>query len=136
MSAMPTGLLPHIVVSDATKAIEFYKQAFGATEVRRAPGPDGKRLMHAELKVGASTLYLCDEFPEFGNTYYRAPHALRGTPIVIHQYVPDVDAAIKRAADAGATVTMPAADQFWGDRYGQVTDPFGHMWSFGKPLEA
>lgn len=134
MPAVPTGLLLHIVVNNATKAIEFYKQAFNATEVRRVPAQDGKRIMHAELRVGETTMYLCDEFPEFGPMYYKNPLALGGTPIVIHQYVPDVDAAIKRAADAGAKVTMPAADQFWGDRYGQITDPFGHVWSFGKPL--
>jgi len=134
MPAMPTGLLPHIVVNNAVKAIEFYKKAFGATEVRRVPAQDGKRLMHAELALGGTTMYLCDEFPEFGHVYYKNPVVLGGTPIVIHQYVSDVDAAIKRAADAGATVTMPASDQFWGDRYGQITDPFGHMWSFGKPI--
>lgn len=129
------GLVPHLVVSNAAKAIDYYKQAFGATEVMRMPAKDGKRLMHAEIKLGPSSVFLCDDFPEFCGGKSRTPQAFGGTPMVIHQYVPDCDAAIKKAVDAGATVTMPAQDQFWGDRYGQVTDPFGYTWSFATPLK-
>jgi PhnB protein len=129
------GLVPHIVVNGAAKAIDFYKGAFGAEEVMRMPAEDGKRLMHAELKIGSSALYLCDDFPEYCGGKSRTPQTLGGTPTTIHQTVADCDAAIARAAKAGATVTMPAADMFWGDRYGQITDPFGHVWSFSTPLK-
>jgi PhnB protein len=135
MSAQATGLVPHLVVNGASKAIDFYKAAFGAQEVSRVPAQDGKRLMHGEVRIGESTLYLCDDFPEFCGGKSRHPGALGGTPVVIHQSVPNCDTAIKRAADAGAAVTMPAQDMFWGDRYGQVTDPFGHTWSFSTPLK-
>jgi PhnB protein len=134
MPDVPVGLVPHLVVSDGAAAIEFYKKAFGAQETMRMPAEDGKRLMHAQLRIGESTLYLADDFPEFCGGKPRNPKALGGTPVTIHQYVRDVDASIKRAADAGATVVMPAADMFWGDRYGQVNDPFGHNWSFATPL--
>jgi PhnB protein len=135
MPAPAAGLVPHLVVSNAAKAIDYYKKAFGATEVMRMPAQDGKRLMHAEIKLGPSSVFLCDDFPEFCGGKSRTPQGIGGTPIVFHQYVPDCDAAIKKAADAGAKVTMPASDQFWGDRYGQVTDPFGYIWSFGTPLK-
>ncbi|MBL8878841.1 MAG: VOC family protein [Phycisphaerales bacterium] len=130
----PAGLVPHLVVQGASDAIEFYKKAFGATELIRMPAQDGKRLMHAELSIGPSTLYLCDDFPEFCGGKSRAPKSLGGTPVTIHQYVQSCDEAMAKAAAAGATVTMPAQDMFWGDRYGQVTDPFGHHWSFATPL--
>lgn len=131
----PTCLVPHLVVSDAVAAIEFYKKAFGAEEILRVPAEDGKRLLHAQLRIGTSMLYLCDDFPEFCGGKARTPGALGGTPVTIHQHVSDCDAAIDRAAAAGATVTMPAMDAFWGDRYGQVQDPFGHQWSFSTPLK-
>jgi len=131
----PTCLVPHLVVSDAAAAIEFYKKAFGAEEILRVPAEDGKRLLHAQLRIGTSMLYLCDDFPEFCGGKARTPGALGGTPVTIHQHVSDCDAAIDRAAAAGATVTMPAMDAFWGDRYGQVQDPFGHQWSFSTPLK-
>jgi PhnB protein len=134
MPDVPVGLVPHLVVSDGAAAIEFYKKAFGAQETMRMPAEDGKRLMHAQMRIGESTLFLADDFPEFCGGKPRNPNALGGTPVTIHQYVRDVDASIKRAADAGATVNMPAADMFWGDRYGQVIDPFGHNWSFATPL--
>jgi PhnB protein len=130
----PTGVVPHLVVSGGAAAIDFYKKAFGAEEIMRMPAEDGKRLMHAEIRIGPSTIYLADDFPEFCGGKSRSPASLGGTPVTIHQYVRDCDAAIKRAADAGATVTMPAQDMFWGDRYGQVKDPFGHQWSFATPL--
>ena len=134
MPSAPTGLVPHIVVSNGSAAIEFYKAAFGATEIMRMPADDGKRLMHAELRIGEATLYLADDFPEYCGGKPKTPQALGGSPVTIHQYVSNCDAAIKRAADAGAKITMPAQDMFWGDRYGQVTDPFGHNWSFATPL--
>jgi uncharacterized glyoxalase superfamily protein PhnB len=119
-------LTPHLVVRNAAQAIEFYKRAFGA-EVRGVShhSPDGK-ITHAELKIGDSILMLADEFPEANCL---SPQALGGSPITLHIYVEDVDTAFSRAVAAGATVTMPLADQFWGDRYGQLVDPFGHRWS-------
>jgi PhnB protein len=135
MGMPDSGIVPHLVVSNGPAAIEFYKKAFGAEEVMRMPAEDGKRLMHAELQVGSSKLYLCDDFPEYCNGKSRTVATLGGTPVTLHQSVRDCDAAMKRAADAGATITMPAQDMFWGDRYGQVRDPFGHMWSFSTPLK-
>jgi PhnB protein len=132
---IPQGLVPHIVVSDGAKAIEFYKKAFGGVEISRAATPDGKKIMHAAVRIGESTLFLSDDFPEYRDGKATTPEALGGTAFVIHQYVRDCDAAIKRAADAGAHVTMGATDMFWGDRYGQVKDPFGHTWAFGTPIK-
>ena len=120
------SVTPHLVVSDGAAAIEFYKTAFGAEEVFRMPAPDGRRVLHAEITIGDSRVMLTGEFPEFGS---RGPAALGGTPVTLHLYVEDVDAAYDRAVTAGATATMPPADMFWGDRYGKVTDPFGHSWS-------
>ena len=122
------ALIPHLVCEGAAKAIEFYKQAFGATEMCAMPAPDG-RIMHAEIRIDGKALFLCDDFPEFCGGKSESPRALGGTPVTIHRYVPDCDAAIQRAIDAGATVKMPAMDMFWGDRYGVVVDPFGHSWS-------
>jgi PhnB protein len=132
MSEM-SGLIPHLVVKGAAKAIEFYKAALGAEEVARMPLPDG-RLMHATLKVGGATLFLCDDFPDHCGGVSRAPAG--PSPVTLHLCVPDTDAAIAAAAAAGATVTLPAEDMFWGDRYAQVADPFGHAWSFSTPLPA
>lgn len=131
-----TGIVPHLVVDGAAKAMDFYKNAFGAEEIMRMPHEDNKRLMHAEMKIGASHFYLADDFPEYCPTgKSRHPKALGNTPVTIHQYVANCDAAIDRAAKAGATVSMPPQDMFWGDRYGTVTDPFGHSWSFATPLK-
>ena len=124
----------HLAVDGAAKAIEFYAAALGAEEVVRMPAEDGERLMHAHLKVGDAELFLCDDFPEYCGGKSRDPFQLGATGVTLHQYVPDADAAIARAAEAGATVTMPAQDMFWGDRYGQVVDPFGHTWSFAHKL--
>ncbi|KVZ07280.1 VOC family protein [Burkholderia ubonensis] len=118
-------LTPHLICAGAADAIEFYRQAFNAVERVRLPAPNGQ-LMHACLTIGDSTLMLVDEMPEHGAL---GPKALKGTPVCLHLFVPDVDAAIAQAVAAGAKVTMPAADMFWGDRYGQVEDPFGHRWS-------
>ena len=119
------SLTPHLVCAGAADAIDFYKRAFNAVEQARLPGPDGK-LMHAAVKIGDSTLMLVDENPQWGSL---GPKALRGSPVTIHLYVPDVDATVAKAVAAGAKVTMPVADMFWGDRYGQLEDPFGHRWS-------
>jgi PhnB protein len=126
---------PHLCVTDGPAAMEFYKKAFGATEVSRMPAEDGKRLMHAELTVLGGKLMLHDDFPEYHGGKSESAKALGGTPVTLHLEVPDIDAAMAKAAAAGAAVTMPAQDMFWGDRYGQVTDPFGHRWSFSTPIK-
>ena len=119
------SLTPHLVCNGAADAIEFYKRAFGAVEKGRMPGPDG-RLMHAQIRIGDSVLMLVDEWPEMGSV---GPKALKGSPVTIHLYVTDVDATVTQAVAAGAKVTMPVDDMFWGDRYGRLEDPFGHQWS-------
>jgi PhnB protein len=128
VNPIPEGMhtvTPHLVCAGAGAAIDFYKKAFGATETSRMPGPGGK-LMHASIRIGDSAVMLVDEMPEWGSL---GPKALKGSPVVIHLYVGDVDAFTARAVAAGAKVTMPVADMFWGDRYGQLEDPFGHRWS-------
>jgi PhnB protein len=125
---IPDGMhtvTPHLVCAGAADAIEFYKKAFNAVELSRMPGPGGK-LMHASIRIGDSVVMLVDEMPEWGSL---GPKALNGSSVSIHLYVDDVDAFSARAAAAGAKVTMPVADMFWGDRYGQFEDPFGHRWS-------
>lgn len=133
-SNMPKGLVPHLVVDGAAKALEFYAKAFGAEETCRMPSPDG-RLMHAEMTIGDQTIFLCDDFPEYCGGKSRTPTALGGSTVTIHRYVKDCDAAIAKAEKAGASVLMPAEDMFWGDRYGSVTDPFGHTWSFATHIK-
>jgi len=131
---IPAGchtVIPHLVVRGAGEAMEFYKKAFGAKERFRSPGPGGK-LMHAEMEIGDSRIYLADEFPEMGS---KSPQTLGGTPIVVHLWVTDVDSAFQRAVGAGAKVLMPVADQFWGDRYGSVVDPYGHQWSIATHVK-
>jgi len=123
------GLIPHLVCSPCTEAIEFYKKAFGAEEVRRMSAPDGRRIMHAQIRIGQSYVFLVDDFPEFCGGKSGTATALKGTPVTLHRYVENCDAAVKRAVDAGATMKMPPTDMFWGDRYCVVTDPFGHQWS-------
>ena len=125
------SLTPSLVVDDATKAIEFYKRAFGATERGVMPSPDGK-IAHAELEIGDSVLMLADPFP---HSPYRPPKELGGTTQSVFMYVEDVDAVVQDAVDAGATVTMPVEDVFWGDRFGIVTDPFGHAWQIATHKE-
>ena len=119
------ALTPHLVCAGAADAIAFYKKAFKAVETARLPGPDGK-LMHAAVRIGDSTLMLMDESPQHGTF---GPRSLKGSPVTIHLYVEDADAAVAQAAAAGAKVTMPVQEMFWGDRYGQLEDPFGHRWS-------
>lgn len=118
-------LTPHLVCAGAADAIEFYKKAFNAVELARLPAPGGK-LAHAAVRIGDSVLMLVDEFPEMGA---KGPKSLEGSPVTLHLYVEDADAAVAQAVAAGAKVIMPLADMFWGDRYGQVEDPFGHRWS-------
>ena len=135
IKAVPNGfhtLTPHLVVKGASEAIDFYQRAFGAEEIKRMPGPDGKSIMHAELKIGDSRLFLVDEFPEMD---CRGPQSIGGSPVTIHMFVEDVDAAFNKALAAGAQVRMPLADMFWGDRYGVLTDPFGHSWSIATHKE-
>ena len=125
---VPDGMhtvTPHLICADGAAAIEFYKKAFNAVEVTRLPGPDGK-LMHAMIRIGDSPVMLMDEFPDWGTF---GPKSLKSTPVVIHLQVEDADAMIKQAAAAGGKVTLPVSEMFWGDRYGQVEDPFGHLWS-------
>jgi len=124
-------LTPYLTVRDAARAIEFYKQAFGAQERGVMKGPDGK-VMHAELKIGDSMIMLGDEFPEFGSL---SPQAIGGSAMGLHIYLDNVDAAFDRAVKAGAQVEQPVADQFWGDRYGKLKDPFGHKWSIGTHVK-
>lgn len=126
-------ITPHLVVKGASEAIDFYKRAFGAEEISRMPfpNPDGTmKLGHAELQIGESKLFLADEFPEYGSV---GPNG--GSPVTIHLYVTDADATFAQAVEAGATVSMPLADMFWGDRYGKVIDPFGHQWSIAEHIE-
>lgn len=119
------SLTPHLVCAGAADAIEFYKRAFGAVELGRLAGPNGK-IMHAQVRIGDSALMLVDEDPAYGMI---GAKALKGSPVTIHLYVEDVDAVVRQAEAAGAKVTMPVADMFWGDRYGRLEDPFGHQWS-------
>jgi PhnB protein len=117
------GLIPHLVCDRCSEAIKFYKKAFGAEEVSRVPSPDGKRIMHAETQIGRKPVFLVDDFPEFCGGRSYSPNALGGTPVTIHRFVEDCDAAIQCAQEAGATIKMPPADMFWGDRYGIVMTP-------------
>jgi PhnB protein len=119
-------------VRDGSKLIEFYTQAFGARELRRSVAPDGKSILHAELQIGDSRIFLNDEFPEMGA---RSPLGQAGTPVQIHLYVEDVDTLFEQAVRAGAQVVMPLADQFWGDRYGVVEDPAGHRWALASHVQ-
>ena len=124
------SITPHLICAGASDAIEFYKKAFGAEEMMRLPGPNG-RLMHGSVRIGDSMVMLVDEVPEWGTL---GPKALKGSPVTIHLMVDDVDAIFAQAVAAGATVKMPVADMFWGDRYGLVVDPFGHVWSIATHM--
>lgn len=128
VKAIPDGmhsLTPHLVCRDAAAAIAFYVKAFGAIEQFRLPMPDGK-IIHACVLIGDSQLFLVDEMPAHGAF---SPQAGKGSPVTLHLQVLDADTTVARAVAAGATVTMPLADMFWGDRYGQLQDPFGHHWA-------
>jgi len=118
----------HIVVQDAGRAATFYREAFGAEELERIPTPDG-RIMSLQLRVAGSVLHVADEFPEMG---VLAPPSIGGTPVVLALDVADADAVVARAVAAGAEVRQPVQDMFWGDRHGQIEDPFGHRWSISQ----
>lgn len=120
------AVTPALVVNGAAAAIEFYKRAFGAVELYRAQTPDGKKILHATIQIGDSRVMLADEFPEIGCL---APKGDGAAPSSLHLYVEDADAVYAQAVAAGATVTMPISDAFWGDRYGRIKDPFGHEWA-------
>ena len=125
------SVTPYLIVRGAARAIEFYQQAFGATEIGRMAQPDG-RIGHAEIRIGDSRVMLADEFPEMN---VRCPESLGGTPVMIHLYVEDVDAVAEQAIMAGATVLRPVIDQFYGDRSGLFADPFGHQWNIATHKE-
>jgi PhnB protein len=125
------AVMPYLCIKDAARALEFYKQAFGATETTRLMMPDG-RVGHAEMKIGEAVIMMADEFPEMG---FRGPQALGGTPVTIHVYVADVDALIAQAVAAGAELEAPVKDEFYGDRSGRLFDPFGHRWMFATHQE-
>ena len=130
ISPIPQGfttVTPQLTCARAADAIEFYKKAFGAVEESRLPGRDGK-IMHAVIRIGGAPIMLGEERPEWNVV---GPKTLKGSPVTIHLYVDDTDAFVERATKAGAKVTMPVSEQFWGDRYGKLEDPFGHHWSVG-----
>ena len=123
------NLAPHLICDGAADAIEFYKKAFDAEEMMRLPRPDG-RLMHAAVVINGALVMLMDQFPDMKSF---GPKALQGTPVVIHLNVAEVDAVFSQAVKAGAKAVLQPTDMFWGDRYGQVEDPFGHLWSMSTP---
>jgi PhnB protein len=134
VQAVPTGyagVTPYLIIRDAARALEFYKKAFGAKELMRFPAPGGK-IGHAEIKIGDGIVMLADESPEMG---HKSPQALGGTAITLMFYVPDVDAQFAKAVAAGGTVKQALKDQFYGDRSGTITDPFGHIWTIATHKE-
>jgi PhnB protein len=139
LKPVPDGyhtVTPHLVLDECAKAIEFYKQAFGATEQLRMPGPGGK-IVHAEIRIGDSVIMLNDEMPPMAGQpgVFKSPRSAGLSTAAVFLYVEDVDAAFDRALKAGCTVRMPLDDMFWGDRYGQVIDPFGHTWAMATHKE-
>ena len=124
-------ITPHLVVRGVAAAVTWYTTAFGANELLRNAAPDGERIMHCELLLGDSRFFVVDEFP--GAAW--SPQSLGGTSVTLHLYVEDVDALFARAVAGGAEVILPVADQFWGDRYGMLRDPFGHRWSIASRVE-
>lgn len=134
INPVPDGfrtVTPHLYMKGAAEAIEFYKRAFGATERGRNLMPDG-RVMHAEIVIGDSILFVVDDFPEWNNGRSRDPRVVGTSTVAIHLYVEDCDAWTKRAADAGCAILMGPMDAFWGDRFAMVRDPFGHEWTIGQ----
>lgn len=125
------SLTPYLIVKDAARAIEFYRDVFGATELNRMTAPDGK-VGHADLQIGDAGVMLADEHPDFGAL---SPVSIGGTPVILHLYVDDVDACVKRAESAGATLLRPVEDKFYGDRSGMIADPFGHRWMIATAKE-
>jgi PhnB protein len=134
VKAIPDGyhsVTPYLIIRGAGKAIDYYKEVFGATEIMRMPDPSGK-IGHAELKIGDSPIMLADEFPEMG---YLSPEGRGGTPVSLMLYVPDADAIVEKAVATGAKVVKAVADQFYGDRNGTISDPFGHVWTIATHKE-
>lgn len=134
VNAIPVGYegaTPYLIVKEATRALEFYQKAFGATEIMRIPAPEGK-VGHAEIKIGAALIMLADEFPDMN---CRSPQSFGGTPVSIMVYVQDVDRFVNRAVAAGATVLRPVENKFYGDRAASLEDPFGHQWHFATHVE-
>jgi PhnB protein len=129
---MPQALTAYLVSPSAATSVEFYKQAFGAEELARHLAPDGRRLMHVHLCILGSDLMLSDDFCDKMGGRCETPAALGGNPVTLHLQVEDADAIWNQAITAGATILIPLADQFWGDRYGQLVDPFGYKWSIGQ----
>jgi len=130
---VPAGhpaIVPHLVVRGAAEAIEFYIKAFGAVEVARMTMPDGQGVMHAEIRIGSARLFLCDETPVMER--WVSPKSLNGTTIALNLWTDNADQVFARAVKAGARVVLPLADMFWGDRYGRLTDPFGHEWAIAQ----
>lgn len=125
------GVTPYLITNDAGRALDFYKKAFGATELMRFPMPDGK-IAHAEMKIGEGIFMLADESPDEG---YKSARTLGGTPVSMMFYVKDVDAVFSRAVAAGAVARRPVKDQFYGDRSGTLEDPFGHTWTIATHVE-
>jgi uncharacterized glyoxalase superfamily protein PhnB len=134
VNPIPAGMrtiTPHLVIKGASQALEFYKKAFGAKELEKSPLPDGK-LMHASIKIGDSVVMMADEFP---GSSMKAPDSAGSTTVAIHVYSKNVDKLWQQALDAGAKVSMPLDNQFWGERYGQLQDPFGHLWSMSQRVK-
>jgi PhnB protein len=127
------SVTPYLIVKNAAKAIDYYKKVFGATEVMRMPGPDG-RIGHAELKIGNSHIMLADENPNMGQGHSSAT-TMGGSPVSLLVYLPDVDKAVERAKAEGETIVKPVEDQFYGDRSGFIQDPFGHLWAVSTHIE-
>ena len=129
---------PHLVVRDANAALEFYKKALGAIETVRMPAEDGKRLIHSEIQINGARIFVMDDFPESRGSHgvdaVFPPDQIKGTSVTMHLEVENCDAAVKRARDAGATITLEPWDSFWGARYARIMDPFGHSWSFAHAL--
>ena len=134
VNPIPEGyhtLTPYLIIKNASEAIDFYKKAFGAEELFRMPGPDGKTVLHAELRIGDSPLMMSEACENMAFS----PEKLGGTPVTVHMYVQDANATFERAVKAGATAKMPPQDMFWGDRFGKLTDPYGHEWSIAQHIE-
>jgi PhnB protein len=127
-------VIPHLNVNDGEAALAFYEKAFGAKVEMKMPAKDGKRLMHASMSLNGGTVMLVDDFPEFGQMGAKSPALAGATTVTIHLDVPDTDSAVDRALKAGATAIMKPDNMFWGQRYGQLKDPFGHVWSLGGPV--
>jgi len=138
VNAIPEGyhsITPHLVVNNGVDAIEFYKRAFGAVVLYRYNGPDNKSIIYVKLRIGDSPVLLSDDFPDTEGISCRSPKSIGGSTVVIHIYTEDVDKLFNQAISAGATVITPVTDMFWGDRYGQLMDPYGHFWSIATHKE-